>query len=124
MHTILVVEDEPAIAELLQEVLEDEGYRVITAGNGREALARVEELRPDLMLSDIMMPVMDGRTLCRLLHAEPQYRALPVVLMSAAVPPPDSDTPHTAFIRKPFQLHELVRTLTTIIGTASAADAR
>jgi CheY-like chemotaxis protein len=124
MHTILVVEDEPAIVELLQMVLEDAGYRVITAANGQEALARLEELRADLVLSDVMMPVMDGRTLCRTMRAEVQYHDLPIVLMSAAAVPADSDTDATAFIRKPFHLHDLVGTLSAIIGTHSRSDAR
>ncbi len=96
------------------------GYPIL-AGNGREARDRLEELRPVLVVSDIMMPIMDGWTLCRLLRAEAQYQALPIVLMSAAMPP-DSNTDYTAFIRKPFQIHDLVSTLTAILGPPDASE--
>ncbi len=84
LPTILVVDDEPAIAEMLQDILEYEGYQVVTAGNGHEGLACVAAVRPQLVLSDVMMPGLDGRAFCRALQADPRYRGIPVVLMSAA----------------------------------------
>jgi len=59
-ETILIVDDEFGIAEFLTDLLVDKGYRVITAANGKQALARIAEEKPDLVLLDFMMPVMDG----------------------------------------------------------------
>ena len=69
--TILVAEDEEALAWLLRLLLEDAGYRVLLAADGREALARLAESRPHLVLSDMMMPGLDGRALARAMAAAP-----------------------------------------------------
>lgn len=113
MAKILVVEDEQTIVELLQILLEDEGYRVIKAGNGRAALACLKEERVDLVLSDIMMPYMDGWQLCRELSTDPAFRNLPVILMSAAASfvPPDETCRFAALIEKPFEVEKLLQTL-------------
>ncbi len=81
--TVVVVDDERPILELLQEVLEGEGYAVVTAADGMTALELVRTLRPALVLTDIMLPRMDGLTLCAQLQADPQTAHLPVLLMSA-----------------------------------------
>jgi CheY-like chemotaxis protein len=117
VKTILIVEDEQAIAEMLAAILEETDYQVVTAGNGQEALKRLETTSPDLILSDIMMPVMDGRTLCKKLQAHPIYNSIPIVLMSAAY---DSisrlDGTPAPFLKKPFGLQELLDTVSDIIG--------
>ena len=64
-HKILVVDDEPSIRDLVQMILENEGYHVITAGNGVEAIERVRSEKPDLVLLDVMMPAMNGFEVCR-----------------------------------------------------------
>jgi two-component system alkaline phosphatase synthesis response regulator PhoP len=117
MQTILVVEDELPIADLLVVVLEDAGYRSILTTNGQEALSRLESLRPDLILSDIMMPVMDGRELCKRLQAHPKHSSIPVVLMSSAFTAMNLDgCAQKAFLKKPFQVDELVKTLYTVLA--------
>jgi CheY-like chemotaxis protein len=108
MKTLLVVDDEATIAEMLQTVLEDEGYRVITAGNGHDALQRIAEQVPHLILSDVMMPVLDGRTLLAQLRANPSYQAIPFILMSAGGYQPDHDDGYQAFVAKPFDLEQLL----------------
>ena len=119
--TILVVDDEAAIAEMLQDLLEDEGYQVVTAGNGHEGLARVAKVRPQLVLSDVMMPGLDGRAFCRALHADPAYRAIPVVLMSAAAAPEAQDgCTYAAFVRKPFDLATFVGLISAVLTGAAA----
>ncbi len=119
MPMILVVDDEPAIAEMLQDLLEDEGYQVVTAGNGQEGLACLPEMRPQLVLSDVMMPGLDGRAFCRALQADPTYRSIPVVLMSAAAAPDVRDgCTYAAFVRKPFDLDTLVGTIATVLSEA------
>jgi CheY-like chemotaxis protein len=112
MATILVVDDEHIIAALLQDLFEEAGYRVVTARNGREGLKRLADVRPDLVLSDVMMPDMDGRALCQAIRADATYRAIPIVLMTA-VPAQIStaDCDYTALIPKPFDLESLITTV-------------
>jgi two-component system, OmpR family, alkaline phosphatase synthesis response regulator PhoP len=123
VKTILIVEDEQAIAEMLAAILEETNYRVVIAGNGQEALKRLETTSPDLIISDIMMPVMDGRTLCVKLQAHPRYRSIPIVLMSAAF---DSisriDGNPAGFLRKPFGLQELLNTIVNILGESEEME--
>lgn len=82
---ILVVDDDPSILALVAEILLDEGYDVATAGNGAEALERVAEVVPAVIVTDLMMPVMDGPALVRACRAEPSTAGLPIVIMSAAL---------------------------------------
>lgn len=119
MTRVLVVEDEAAIAELLREMLEEEGYEVALAQDGRVALGLVMEARPDLVVSDVMMPVLDGRALCRILQADPRSRSIPIMLMSAARQPiADERCRPAAFVQKPFNLSALLMTIARLIGTA------
>jgi CheY-like chemotaxis protein len=90
MPTILVVEDELDVATMIGTVLEDEGYEVILARHGREALDILAARRPDLVLSDLMMPVMDGYALLAAMQANFEWQSIPLVLVSAGAPPPDS----------------------------------
>ena len=60
-------------------VIQDEGYQVSTASNGREGLTHLEKLKPDLVLSDVMLPILDGRALCRAMQADPTYQAIPIM---------------------------------------------
>jgi CheY-like chemotaxis protein len=112
---ILVVEDELAIATMIQEILEDEGYRVRTASNGQEGWQQVAEAAPDLVLSDVMMPVMDGLTLCRQLHTAAATRHIPVILMSAARGVDIDGSPHVAFVPKPFLITLLLDTIAQVL---------
>lgn len=117
MQTILVVEDELPIAEIIIAILGYAGYKVVVVGNGQEALACLEGVRPDLILSDIMMPVMDGRELCKRLQAHPAHSSIPLVLMSAAHNPNNLDgCKHAAFLRKPFIVEELLEAVSKTIG--------
>ena len=81
---ILVVEDHADLREMLTVLLESEGYGVRTAVNGIEALARLEEARPSLILLDLMMPVMSGDEFRERQLADPRYRDVPVICMTAA----------------------------------------
>ena len=123
MITILVVDDEMAVADFLKVVLEDEGYRVVLAQNGREGLARLAEDRPALVLCDLMMPIMDGPALCRAMQKDPAYQGIPFVIMSARHYPPSSSEGgcnYTAFLAKPFGLDNLLTLVTRLAGTPSA----
>jgi len=83
MSTVLVVEDSPVAREVVMKILEREGYNVVGAGNGLEALDRLHSETPDLVLLDVMMPEMDGLTLLKEMRDEPQYKELPVILLTA-----------------------------------------
>ena len=117
MPTILVVEDELPISDIIISILSIADYRVVVARNGQEALVCLEGERPDLILSDIMMPVMDGRDLCKKLHAHPEHSSIPVVLMSAAYTSINLDgCKHSAFLKKPFAVDELLSTVSNTIS--------
>ena len=120
MPTILVVDDEPTIVGVVKDLLEEEGYDVVTAGNGREGLACVAEVHPQLVLSDVMMPVLDGHAFCRALQADPALRPIPVVLMSAAAPTDARDgCAYAAFMHKPFDLNILLDTVAVVLARAT-----
>lgn len=102
--TILVVDDEQPVVDLLTDMLEDEGHIVIPAYNGRVALELIADQPPDLVISDVMMPFVDGIQLCRMLRAEYDHVSLPVILMSAALPPDLSSCGANAFLGKPFDI--------------------
>lgn len=106
---MLVVDDEAGITESLCDLLGDEGFQVMVARNGKDALQRVNEHRPDLILLDYMMPVMDGRDTLKALQEHQAYHGIPVILMSAmprrSLP---EDCNPTAYLRKPFEVDALL----------------
>ena len=107
-RTILVVEDEPTLRETLIEALEVEGFRVVGAADGREALLRFRAERPDLVLLDLMLPELSGIEVCRIIRAE---SSVPIVMLTAK----DSELDKVVglelgaddYITKPFSLREL-----------------
>ncbi|KAB0267502.1 response regulator [Microvirga brassicacearum] len=106
MRTILVVDDEWAIAEVLEALLSDEGYRVIIANNGRQALDRMSEWPPDLIMLDFMMPIMDGKATLAALQENPRTAEIPVILMSSLPEETIAQrcTGYSVFLRKPFRI--------------------
>lgn len=118
MATVLVVDDEFGVAEVLQAILEDEGHRVVTAIHGRAALERMAEERPHLILSDYMMPVMDGAALLAAVAGHPRLSGIPVVLMSS-LPEPSiaAHAPgYAAFVRKPFRVDEVLAVVERLLA--------
>jgi CheY-like chemotaxis protein len=107
---VLVVDDEFGVASLLEDVLVDEGHRVLMASNGQQALERMAAEKPDLILTDYMMPVMDGAAMLLTMAANPELKDIPVVLMSslpeAAVA--ENCDGYTLFLRKPFKIFDVV----------------
>src|SRR5690349_16426953 len=111
LKTVLVIDDEVPILDLVASILNEAGYQVVTAGDGEEGLARVENVRPDVVLSDVMMPRMDGREICSRLRSSPSFRNIPIVLMSAGHSRVSLDgCEYDAFLRKPFGVDELLAT--------------
>ncbi len=112
MKTILLADDEYAIVEALTALLLDEGYGVVTAGNGEEALARLREVTPDLVILDVMMPRLDGREVLRLMRATPAWAKIPVIVMSAAARPlTPAQLGDAVFLRKPFDVSVLLKAI-------------
>jgi len=107
-RTILIVEDEPTLRETLAEALETDGFRVVTAADGREALLSFRAERPDLVLLDLMLPELSGIEVCRIIRAE---SGVPIVMLTAK----DSELDKVVglelgaddYITKPFSLREL-----------------
>lgn len=89
---VLVVDDEIYIVHILEFTLTMEGYEVLTAADGEEALRRIQDDSPDLVVLDIMMPKMDGYEVLRRLRADEEFRHLPVILLSAKGRPIDRET--------------------------------
>jgi CheY-like chemotaxis protein len=110
LKTILVVDDEFANAETLAMLLEEEGYKVSCAANGGQGLAKVEEIRPDLVLMDFMMPIMNGAEMGRQLRANRNFARVKVIMQSSL--PEDMAREqwdgYDAYIRKPFAVDDLL----------------
>jgi CheY-like chemotaxis protein len=81
--TILIVDDEFGILEVLEFILRDAGFVVKSALNGQDALARLEEGAPDLVILDYMMPILDGTGVIKAMRATPKYSVIPIILTSA-----------------------------------------
>jgi len=108
--SILIVDDEPEILIMLRDVLEEAGFVVQTASDGNAALALLMHTCVALVLTDLMMPSMTGLQLAHQLQSNPVTAAIPVLLMSAALPP-HIDGIFAAVLSKPFALDELVVTV-------------
>ncbi len=119
MKTVLIVDDEYALAEALRDFLEEEGFAVITAGNGEQALAQVTQRRPALLLMDIMMPVLDGLEAARRIRAKPEFDDLPILLMSSAARStldPSLEAMISGFFKKPPRLQPLLDAIRRLTG--------
>lgn len=118
MQTVLVVDDEFGVAEVLQSILEDEGYRVATAINGKQALARLTELTPDLIMLDYMMPIMDGTQTLAAIRKHPALARIPVIMMSSLEEASvrETCTEYNSFMRKPFRAAAVLKTVAHLLG--------
>ena len=124
---VLVVDDDRVIQQLLQVNLELEGYDVVaTASDGKEALEKIAELKPDLVILDIMMPKMDGLEVCRHLKADASTARIPVILLSARAQDLDIreglDIGANAYLTKPFDPVELLEVVGRLLSGASAGQ--
>ncbi|WP_277962164.1 response regulator [Pseudomonas sp. RIT-To-2] len=120
MSTILIVDDEFMIANILELAFEEEGYEVVKAANGRKGLEVLERERPALVITDFMMPVMDGLEMARKIREHPLHRKLPILLMSGAQGSIGRATPElfAAVFDKPFKLDEVITKVKELIGGA------
>ncbi len=121
-NTLLIVEDIPDILTLLKATLEFKGYRVLTARDGREALEVIEKERPSVIVTDILMPRMDGFNLVHHLRLDPHTRDIPVIFLSATYVAPEDKTfalslGATRFIEKPVNFEEFLPTVAELISS-------
>ena len=119
--TILVVEDEKDLADILTDELSSNGYRVVTAQNGREGLDMLQSVEPDLIICDRVMPLMSGYELLeRIRGAYPQYGSLPFIFLTALADPRDRHSVNhlnpTAYLEKPVNFDKLLQTIKSAIG--------
>ena len=120
MSRILIVEDEPPVLDVLASLLTDEGFAVRTAPDGRVALEMLADDLPDLLITDVMMPRLDGWTL--LAAVRERTPTLPVIVISAVDRREARHwaffiTDHTVFLRKPFDVETLLATVERLSGS-------
>ena len=125
--SVLVVDDHPATLELVKSALESLGMEVQTAGNGAECLLAVEDERPDLVILDVMMPVMDGFQTLQVLQQSPDSKDIPVIMLTARSD--DADIAYgwrwgvTSYLTKPFSVEHLVALVRRVLEGAAHVGA-
>lgn len=122
--TILVVDDDPDIRNLLERLLGAQGHVVVAAGDGHQAMALIEAERPDLLVLDVMMPDVDGLALCRRLREDDATRPLPIILMTASCEIEDiwRGSGADAVIRKPFDRGDLLSWVQCLLRTGQVRE--
>lgn len=123
---ILVVEDEAALVTLLRYNLEKSGYAVDEATDGEEALIRVAEAKPDLVLLDWMLPTLSGIEVCRQIRRRPETRSLPIIMLTARAEDQDMvrglNTGADDYITKPFSTEALLARIRSLLRRASPSS--
>jgi CheY-like chemotaxis protein len=115
---VLVVDDEFGIVDVLETILIDEGYRVLTACNGKQGLESLAAERPDMVLLDFMMPILGGAEMLAAMMAEPAYRHIPVIMISSLGENvlAKKCTGYVAYLRKPFRATAVLSTIDRVLG--------
>ena len=125
---VLVVEDEAALATMLRYNLEKQGFRVDEAGDGQEALLRIAETSPDLVLLDWMLPVISGIEVCRQIRRRPASRDLPIIMVTARTEDGDAvrglNTGADDYITKPFNMDALLARMRALLRRAGGVPAK
>ncbi len=126
--TVLVVEDEAALATMLRYNLEKQGFLVDEAVDGQEALTRIAEAQPDIVLLDWMLPAMSGIEVCRQIRRRPQTRDLPVIMVTARTEDQDAvrglNTGADDYITKPFSMESLLARMRALLRRSGAVPVR
>ena len=126
--TILIVEDEAPLLTLLRYNLEKQGFRVEEAADGQEALLRVAETKPDLILLDWMLPTLSGLEVCRQIRRRPNTRELPIIMVTARTEDQDAvralDTGADDYIAKPFVMDALLARIRALLRRSGAVPVK
>ena len=113
MKKILIVDDEADIIEILQFMLEANGYECVTAMDGEEGLKLAREISPDLIILDVMMPKINGNKISRLLKYDSKYKDIPIIMLTARSQDEDKligeETGVNEYLTKPFELDQVVK---------------
>lgn len=119
MKTILIVEDELDLLDMMKDLLEDAGYAVLTASDGRAALEQMDLSAVDLVITDVMMPIMSGGELLEAMHERPRLAGTRAIVMSAAHGAELARRFQQRFLRKPFDVATLLEEVRDLIGPAA-----
>jgi two-component system, OmpR family, alkaline phosphatase synthesis response regulator PhoP len=116
---VLVVDDEADLVRILQFGLQSIGYHVETASDGQEALKKAREMKPDIILLDLMLPKLDGYKVCRLLKFDERYKNIPIIILSARTQEGDQllamEMGANRFITKPYDFQEVLGHIETLL---------
>ena len=119
-HTILIIDDEPDICELLEFKLENEGYQTFSTTNPLEAVSKARDVSPDLIVLDVMMPELDGFRLCSMLKVDSKLKNIPILFLTAKTEVDDRVKGFTRgaddYLTKPFDSRELVARIKVILA--------
>ena len=126
--TVVCVEDEPGVIELIRLILDERGLKVVGAISGTEGLAAIRELRPALVLLDLMLPEMDGWEIYRRMKADEALKDIPIIIVTAKTAGIDEALAKyvakvDAYIKKPFSLEELVQSVDRALGSTAEPSA-
>ena len=118
MPTVLVIDDEFSIVDVLETILTDGGYQVLTACNGRQGLERLSTEKPDVVLLDFMMPILGGAEMLAVMASEPAYQVIPVIMISSLGEDVIAKkcTGYVAYLRKPFKTAAVLSTVARVLG--------
>lgn len=123
---VLVVDDEPDLIRILEFGLRAAGYQVEIAADGQEGLKKAREIRPDIILLDLMLPKLDGYKVCRLLKFDERYRHIPIIILSARTQEGDQalakEMGANRFITKPYEFSEILSHIDALLKASSVSS--
>jgi two-component system, OmpR family, alkaline phosphatase synthesis response regulator PhoP len=123
---VLVVDDEPDLIRILEFGLRAAGYQVEIAADGQEGLKKAREIRPDIILLDLMLPKLDGYKVCRLLKFDERYRQIPIIILSARTQEGDQalakEMGANRFVTKPYEFSEILGHIEALLKASSVSS--
>ena len=121
---VLVVDDEPDLVRVLEFGLRASGYTVESASDGQEGLKKAREIKPDVILLDLMLPKLDGYKVCRLLKFDDRFKHIPIIILSARTQEGDQtlalEMGANRFVTKPYDFAEILGYIETLLKAPSA----
>lgn len=121
---VLVVDDEPDLVRVLEFGLKASGYTVESASDGQEGLKKAREIKPDVILLDLMLPKLDGYKVCRLLKFDDRFKHIPIIILSARTQEGDQtlalEMGANRFVTKPYDFSEILGYIETLLKSPTA----